>query len=713
MAPCDNVSCEALTNCVDRDRAAAVKCHHQSGGVIFVDGQSTFYSTVRQALVGRDGRDTLERLHQEREMLFSSQTERSRFLATALAPGLLETSGVSPEVRRVVASMFDQTWFGIGQAGDIVYRTVTGTTPGAPLADLAFQFIFSTVLRRLNELLEDMDCRAMVGSAKDVQVPQPTWMDDLAIPFTSASPAEVVPTAGRAIEAVSRELSTIGIQVNTGQGKSELLPFFRGVGSKEAKQRWCSSDAATFTADFAGGRQVQVSIAPTYIHLGSVVDARAGNLEDIKRRRLLARALHKPLMRLLCNDYLTAREKTDLLIAMPIARFKHGSGLWRLSGDREKEEAHAAYMEMLRKSCRPIVGVSSRGLTDEDVCCALGILSFPELRTVEVLRHAAWIAADESEANRYMWLREGEWQQEAAAAAGCCALAAAALDADPWQTLLQDPSIARPWIRAFVKQCRKAKAARRAALLPQWRAFEAARAAGWNFRGRPELSPAYVCETCGTACDTKAALAAHKAKVHGIAARSTAAAKGTKCEVCRREFWSTARLAHHFRQAERCLVVTEAADLEDQPPTRSSLSFAWPPAANCQGPVPFWAPLRPVPPGSIEVPRASRPWPVLPNVSKGVHSEKLSDFALQLVEFGLSERPREDDLPLSLLAVPPCLRGLITCCLEVAAEYPAPSAGWRTHGSWAYAVKADRAIFRPCGAQPGDKLPEQWAACFS
>ena len=519
--------------------------------------------------------------------MFNAEAERSRFIATALAPGLLETSGICPEVRRVVASMLDRTWFGMGPSGDLVYRTVTGTTPGAPLADLAFQFIFSTVLRRLQEQLEDMDCTALVGTDLGVKVPQPTWMDDLAIPFATDLPADVVPTARLAIEAVSRELSSIGIQVNTGQGKSELLPFFRGAGSQEAKQHWCASDTATFTAVFAGGHQVQVSITPSYVHLGSVVDARAGNLEDIKRRRVLARALHKPLMRLLCNDNLSAREKTDLLVAMPIARFKHGCGLWRLTGEREKGAAHSAYMELLRRSCRPIAGVSSQGLTDDEICSILGVLSFAEMRTVEVLRHAAWIAADGDVANHHMWLREGPWQQEATAAAHSCAQAAAAQVLDPWTSLLQEPSLARLWIRAYERQCRRAHAARREKILPQWRALERARAAGWifcHFQVREAPQQSFVCDTCGTACGTKAALAAHRAKAHGAAARATAAATGTKCELCRREFWSTARLAQHFRQSERCLLVTEAADLGNYPAHEVTAFFRVAPSGRLPGP---------------------------------------------------------------------------------------------------------------------------------
>ena len=172
-------------------------------------------------------------------------------------------------------------------------------------------------------------------------------------------------------------------------------------------------------------------------------------------------------------------------------------------------------------------------------------------------------------------------------------------------------------------------------------------------------------------------------------------------------------MAQHLRKAPQCLTVAEAADLDTGDPVKSRYAFAWPPAATFHGPKPFWATLRPDP---QEVPTCEAPhkrWPSLPNLSKGIHSERLDGFVKELVEFGICERPHPDDLPLSLLAVPKLLRDLFRCCIEIAADIPAQRAGWTNHGAWCVAVCGNRAIFRPNAAVLTDELPPIWAQCFA
>ena len=84
---------------------------HGSGGVIFVDGQTAFYATIRQGLLGRDADATLPYLGYLASVLFDEEVERDRFVATALAPGLLERCDVQPEARRLLAASLDTTWF--------------------------------------------------------------------------------------------------------------------------------------------------------------------------------------------------------------------------------------------------------------------------------------------------------------------------------------------------------------------------------------------------------------------------------------------------------------------------------------------------------------------------------------------------------------------------------------------------------------------------
>ena len=375
---------------------------HRSGGVIFVDGQTAFYATIRQGLLGRDADATLPYLGYLASVLFDEEVERDRFVATALAPGLLERCDVQPEARRLLAASLDTTWFSLGSHGESTFVTHTGTTPGAPLADLAFQYVFATVLARLQARMSEIGCVAFVCHRCDVRVP--------------------APTSSAALREVAVAFREIGISINWGQGKSELLPVFYGPGARSERVKWCAVAGATFPVHLPDDAVISAHITPTYVHLGSLVDISGGDAEDIRRRRTLARALQKPLMRLLCNPYLSGAEKTELLLAMPVARFKHGAGLWRLETKKERDAYHAGYIELIRHAFRPILGCSSRGLSDEDVCDGLGVLSSEELRIAELTRHAAWLWAEDSDSIRELWLTTGSWAREAREAVRQCAV---------------------------------------------------------------------------------------------------------------------------------------------------------------------------------------------------------------------------------------------------------------------------------------------------
>ena len=689
----------------------------RSGGVLFVDGQTAFYSTIRQFLTGRDGQDTLDQLNVLSEALFASETERLSFVSTALAPGLLEQGSVPLEVRRVMAATLDTTWFGVGGSGEHCFLTRTGTTPGAPLADLAFQYVFATVLSRLGQRLLESDCAAFIGPEFDVRVHAPSWMDDVAFPFATAQATEVIPAASRIVQAVSQEFRRIGIAVNWGRGKTELIPVFHGPQAHKERQRWCTSLEATFLVNPPSSEAVQVQITASYVHLGSVIDITAGDLGDIRRRRTLARELQKPLMRLLCNPFLTSTEKVALFLAMPVARFRHGSGLWKLSSQKERSQFHASYMELVRRTFRPVTGVSSRGLQDEEVCDGLGVLSSSELRTVELTRTTAWLLLELNEAINVLWFSKGDWFAEAHQAVVRCAAASGISANDAWPSLRAHPGQAKAWVRRFTKQCIKPRAARGAVLIPQWRQLDRARAEGWIFCKFEAAPKAQVrlqeCTLCKATFATPAALAAHMSKRHQRRAKAAQVAFGSRCESCCKEFWNTSRLVLHLRKSPVCLRVLEEADLPKDALVPAKHTFAWPPAAATFGPRPFWATLRPCATAEPDIAvQRQIVWPAVPDLSKGVCSKGLDGFVKAFVELGIRENLSAEDVPLHLLRLPFCLKGLIECCVDLFEMIPARSAGSATHHRWCFSCCEGKAILRPAAARQLSDLPPLWAGCL-
>ena len=178
----------------------------QPGGLLFIDGQAAFYSTLRQILTGATGLEDEGCLEQLAEVCFTTEQEKTRFIAQATAPGLLQCTDTPESVRRVLISSFEGSWYAVGSDRQAIFQTKTGTLPGAPLADLTFQIIFSQALQGMQDRLLELGLAAQLELSAKVsfRMPAPTWMDDLAVPLVVPEAAAVVPTAAKVVEVVAQ-----------------------------------------------------------------------------------------------------------------------------------------------------------------------------------------------------------------------------------------------------------------------------------------------------------------------------------------------------------------------------------------------------------------------------------------------------------------------------------------------------------------------------
>ena len=691
-----------------------------SGGVVFVDGASAFYSVLRQRLCGSEGQHSTRDLEELAVSIFDEEEDRIRFLAGALGPGLLANTGTPEPVRRLIVSSFEASWFSIGDAEPRTYLTRTGSIPGAPLADLAFQMSFSMALRGLQKRMVEAGCNAQLraqDAGASFQVPAPSWMDDLAVPLVVAEATSVVPSAASIVEAVAAELHEMGVAINLSRGKTELLPVFSGVSQRKEKLRWICHETASFPVRLPGAKESLMHIVPTYVHLGAVVAATAGDLEDIARRRSLARDMLRSQLKLLRNPHLSHTEKVKLLLSVTVARFQHGSGLWELGFPAERRAYHSGYMEILRRACRPITGLSCRGMTDSEVCSCIGVLSSEEARTVQLCRHAAWLQSEPCEAIQELWFRSGDWFRESQVAIQACAVATGCSAATACRRLRDEPHLARIWTKAFSRACLRARKELQDALLVQWRNYEKAALAGWIFL-RHDVSvdavPAFPCSLCRFSARSLAALASHQRAVHGVAARAAIAATGSKCEVCCKEFWTTKRLKLHLRKHEACLAAAEGADLDSGPDIHGAHSFAWPPAMPVYGPKPFWATLTPssAPLPVIGPAIQDLPWPTCSRANKRSSTPDLAAFAKALLHFAVRVRPEDDDVPIALLDKSFGVADVTRCVLAAARPLLARSAGGSTIGNWRCCVSGDRVVILPVQADRVEPLPAVWQVCM-
>ena len=684
-----------------RGYVKSLRAEGKSGGVIFVDGQSAFYSTLRQRLLGNEDTEDVDTIQWLAETCFEDESSRLRFAAAITAPGLLSSSGTPEVIRRLIISNLDRSWFATGPAGTHVFATHSGTVPGAPLADVLFQEVFTTALVQLRGRMADAGVLATFHTkgGASFEIPSPSWMDDLSIPVVASSASRVVPNAQTIIAAVATELRDIGISMNLCAGKTELVPIFAGHNSRTERRKWLTNSPASFPVVLGDGSSVQVHFASTYVHLGAVVDASGGDTEDIHRRRLLARELLKPQMRIYRNPHLSQQEKCEILIAGPLARLRHGAGLWDFKKASDRALWAAGYMEILRRCFRQITGISSKGIPDEDICSGLGMLTAAETRQVDILRHAGWLLAEPSEAIAAFWFSDGLWKEELEEVLSLVAILFKD-DSVHLCNLRTSPAYAKLWARRLSHHWRSIHRKRQAEVLEQWRCFEEAQHKGWIFLHvdvESILSQGnFQCTHCQECFLTPAALAAHCAKVHSRPSRASQATNATRCEVCSQEFWSTQRLHLHLRKSKRCLVTTAAADLDEVQRTKNPLSFAWRPACRFFGPKPFWATLSPTEDGEQHVTDLPAPvWPSMPSLTELTRPTILRGYMPRLVSHGIRHGSTLEDVPVSLLSLPQDTQDLICCAVQASSILRARSAGRFEQGAWAVYCAEGRAVFVP------------------
>ena len=170
---------------------------HVNGALCFVDGKSAFYATARERLLGRDMEQPVHFLNELADSIFENAQDRLSFLRDAVAPGLLESAQVPASVRRLLTATFKSTWFTMGSSGH-TYLTTTGTCPGTPLADVNFQLLFAEALRT-SRLLAGLPKLKFAERTKGCPPPR---------------------------------------------GKTELVPYFCGPGSKQFRRTWLCSRGA-------------------------------------------------------------------------------------------------------------------------------------------------------------------------------------------------------------------------------------------------------------------------------------------------------------------------------------------------------------------------------------------------------------------------------------------------------------------------------------
>ncbi|CAE7940177.1 GTPBP4 [Symbiodinium sp. KB8] len=346
-----------------------------SHALLFVDVQQAFYSLVRQLLL-REESDI-------KDLVLLCETLKFSHDHIALVLQTFEHEGVgldslSSTWKSRLKDLCASTWFRVfGDSSPV--RTLRGSKPGDPLADLLYGFVMASILKDIEGQLIDagvVPSISVVGimpqtNAEATHVPcAAAWQDDAVFMLGVDRACDLLPACRRAARLVHQCFQSRCLELNYTSGKTELVCSPVGVGAKKAKLDICKDPVLklAFLPDVDSAHTV--GCVPIYKHLGSFVDMSASLLPDINRRLGQAGSLIRPLRKRVFGDphvALSTRRMLfrSLVLSRALVNVAAWSGMriaeklaWQsgvlrlygalLVGPQAKHDAHVSHRELLR-----------------------------------------------------------------------------------------------------------------------------------------------------------------------------------------------------------------------------------------------------------------------------------------------------------------------------------------------------------------------------
>eukprot|EP00438_Fugacium_kawagutii_P011290 Skav202840 [mRNA] locus=scaffold746:116692:119493:+ [translate_table: standard] len=293
-----------------------------STAVIFLDLKAAFHMLLREVAFGSasDLPPRLQAILQKEG--FDVDGLRSK--ATQGEQTFLRRA--SPVLAQNVQQTHTHTWYVL--PGDSMHhQTFRGSRPGSPLADVAFNALMVQLLPQIDEVIAACGPVQAAMRSLGVQAPLIAWVDDLAIPVATCAADQLDQCVTSILGSIKQLLSSYGMQLNLGVGKTEAVAFYRGRHAPACRQhRFVEQHAQLSLLDGAA-----VTVVGSYKHLGVQFGQRAALERDLHQRlgraadvfRQLSRAVFK-------NRRISLATRFQLLESLVLSVVFHGAGAWPL-----------------------------------------------------------------------------------------------------------------------------------------------------------------------------------------------------------------------------------------------------------------------------------------------------------------------------------------------------------------------------------------------
>ena len=541
--------------------------------MIFLDLTEAFYRVIRPLAVGgRLSDQCIAHMISRLGLQPSDMAELQRHLDQ---PSAIELAGAPDHVRRLFEAIHQDTWFIVEDQEDVV-RTELGSQPGDGFADVIFGFLWGRLLHKLETDLTDLHYLDsfpaeqglrwnMDTSADSSTVPflGPTWMDDLCICLSADTNEALIQHIGITMGLLLDHCKGFLMEPNLKRGKTEIMPTFRGAGSRALRRKYFDPTAGAQLPVICETGAHNISIVSRYTHLGGLIHHKDVTKQEISRRLSIAHGAFTHHRKLLYrNQTIPWEKRIELFQTLILSKLTYGLETWTFADQRSRSQFHAGVMRLYR---RLHGGKHDAHLRDEELLHHTGLplpaelLRRARLRYLGTLYQAgdsiSWglINADDAWLELLRSDMEWLWTQ----------ISHTSNLGDPhehfaaWEELL----IHYPgyWKKLIKRGLRHAALQRQnEEIVRQFhdRIFTYLEAAGADIDKpapvKESETEAYGCMSCQRSFNSKAGEGAHMFKRHGVTAQARQLFDGTQCPCCLRDYHSHSQVLGHLRTAHLC-----------------------------------------------------------------------------------------------------------------------------------------------------------------
>ena len=593
-----------------------------SAGVLFLDVKAAYHRVVRELVVDMD--DDGHSFSRLLEFFHMGDTSEAELLAAVSDESAAKALGIPDHLCHLLRETLSNTWF-VTERKSTLVECLAGSRPGDGLADVVFAMIFRKILRCVQDDFQEqfgeqdyeacMDYDIFEGNVPKASVPSfldIVWADDLAVIVTHKKASMMLERLTFVTSRVFFHCVRHGLAPNLRRGKTEVLLYLRGPGSRTLREQYFNVEEPYLEIPEAPPNLQKVAISASYKHLGSRIHLGKGLLPEIKARLGAAMAIFRKHRRTIFqNSLLTLDRRKYLFTTMILSIIRYNTGTWGTLSSGEMKYFTSRVMSMYRGLLRATLpDTTLRFWNNSMVLSEVGLASPLQLLTEARLSYVIsvcksgpsllWSLAAAEKDWIYSVRENKEWLHAQLKGEGPDRFGT--LWAPDYNKEIVDrPNVFKRWIRKASKH-----AILQHRLNCQWREWHHdfllqlidsgySLAFPWPTGEQLEArATTDACLLCHRVFVSRAAWSVHAFKCHGRINDKRQLVHGSRCEVCMKEFTSEARLQRHLNYKTSCAVQLRRDGIFFEPPPginsssqRTTVDFPMP-VLRTQGPHRQW-----------------------------------------------------------------------------------------------------------------------------